>query len=120
MRQEGSLVVLMKDKQQDDVPRPANTLSGGEGFMASLALALGLSSFNSSAFCSDTIFIDEGFGTLSSNYLTSVYEALASLKKVVGKKVGIISHIEELKEQIHPQIIVEPVGNGLSRINDPV
>ena len=120
MRQEGSLVVLMKDKQQDEAPRPVNTLSGGEGFMASLALALGLSSFNSSDFCSDTIFIDEGFGTLSPNYLASVYEALASLKKVVGKKVGIISHVEELKEQIHPQIIVEPVGNGLSRINDPV
>lgn len=119
MRQEGSLVVLMKDKQQDEAPRPANTLSGGESFMASLALALGLSSFNSSDFSSDTIFIDEGFGTLSPNCLTNVYETLSSLKKVVGKKVGIISHVEELKEQIHPQIVVEPLGNGLSRINDP-
>lgn len=119
MRQEGSLVVLMKDKQQDEAPRPANTLSGGESFMASLALALGLSSFNSSDFSSDTIFIDEGFGTLSPNCLASVYETLSSLKKVVGKKVGIISHVEELKEQIHPQIVVEPLGNGLSRINDP-
>lgn len=120
MRQEGSLVVLMKDKQQDEAPRPANTLSGGEGFMASLALALGLSSFNSSDFSSDTIFIDEGFGTLSPKCLEGVYETLASLKKVVGKKVGIISHVEYLKENIHPQILVEPIGNGLSVIKDPV
>ena len=120
MRQEGSLVVLMKDKQQDEAPRPANTLSGGEGFMASLALALGLSSFNSSEFSSDTIFIDEGFGTLSPKCLEGVYETLASLKKVVGKKVGIISHVEYLKENIHPQILVEPIGNGLSVIKDPV
>lgn len=119
MRQEGSLVVLMKDKQQDEAPRPANTLSGGESFMASLALALGLSSFNSSDFSSDTIFIDEGFGTLSPTCLKNVYETLSSLRKVVGKKVGIISHVEELKEEIHPQIVVEPIGNGLSRINDP-
>ena len=119
MRQEGSLVVLMKDKQQDEAPRPANTLSGGESFMASLALALGLSSFNSSDFSSDTIFIDEGFGTLSPTCLKNVYETLSSLKKVVGKKVGIISHVEELKEEIHPQIVVEPLGNGLSKINDP-
>lgn len=120
IRQEGSLVVLMKDKQQDEAPRPANTLSGGEGFMASLALALGLSSFNSSDFCSDTIFIDEGFGTLSPKCLESVYETLASLKKVVGKKVGIISHVEYLKDNIHPQILVEPIGNGLSVIKDPI
>ena len=120
MRQEGSLVVLMKDKQQNEAPRPANTLSGGEGFMASLALALGLSSFNSSEFSSDTIFIDEGFGTLSPKCLEGVYETLASLKKVVGKKVGIISHVEYLKENIHPQILVEPIGNGLSIIKDPV
>ncbi len=120
MRQEGSLVVLMKDKQQDEAPRPANTLSGGEGFMASLALALGLSSFNSSEFSSDTIFIDEGFGTLSPKCLEGVYETLASLKKVVGKKVGIISHVEYLKENIHPQILVEPIGNGLSVIKDPI
>lgn len=120
MRQEGSLVVLMKDKQQDEAPRPANTLSGGEGFMASLALALGLSSFNSNEFSSDTIFIDEGFGTLSPKCLEGVYETLASLKKVVGKKVGIISHVEYLKENIHPQILVEPIGNGLSVIQDPV
>ena len=119
MRQEGSLVVLMKDKQQDEAPRPANTLSGGEGFMASLALALGLSSFNSSDFSSDTIFIDEGFGTLSPKCLEGVYDTLASLKKVVGKKVGIISHVEYLKDNIHPQILVEPVGGGLSVIKDP-
>ncbi len=119
MRQEGSLVVLMKDKLQDDIPRPANTLSGGESFMASLALALGLSCFSGSDFSSDTIFIDEGFGTLSPDCLENVYQTLASLKKVTGKRVGIISHVEELKEQIRPQIAVEPAGNGLSRINDP-
>ena len=45
---------------------------------------------------------------------------MASLKKVVGKKVGIISHVEYLKDNIHPQILVEPVGNGLSVIKDPV
>lgn len=119
LRQEGSLVVLIRDREQDDAPRPVNTLSGGEGFMASLALALGLSSFSSSGFSSDTIFIDEGFGTLSPEYLTSVYAALSSLKDTLGKKVGIISHIDELKELIHPQIFVEPKGGGISEIHDP-
>ena len=67
----------------------------------------------------DTIFIDEGFGTLSPKCLEGVYETLASLKQVVGKKVGIIGHVEYLKENIHPQILVEPIGNGLSIIQDP-
>ncbi len=118
-RQEGSLVVLIRDKEQDGIPRPVNTLSGGEGFMASLALALGLSSLSSNNLTLETLFIDEGFGTLSPNCLTKVHQTLSSLKKVVGKKVGIISHVEELKEQIHPQIAVEPVGNGISVIHDP-
>lgn len=118
-RQQGSLVVLISDKQQDGIPRPVNTLSNGEGFMASLALALGLSSLSRSNLALDTIFIDEGFGSLSPAPLANVYNTLSSLKQEEGKKVGIISHIIELKDQIHPQMLIEPVGNGESVIHDP-
>lgn len=89
--------------------RDVKTLSGGEGFKASLALALGLSDFiqeNKSGIRLDTIFIDEGFGTLDHESLDSAMETILELQGL-GRLVGIISHVEELKERIPTQIVVE-------------
>ena len=89
--------------------RDVKTLSGGEGFKASLALALGLSDFiqeNRSGIRLDTIFIDEGFGTLDQESLDSAMETILELHGL-GRLVGIISHVEELKERIPTQIVVE-------------
>ncbi len=85
---------------------PAN-LSGGESFVVSLALALGLSTMSGGNMSvPDILFIDEGFGTLDEDYLSNVVEVLERLHES-GKRVGIISHVEELKEKIRTQIIVE-------------
>ncbi len=85
---------------------PAN-LSGGESFVVSLALALGLSTMSGGNMSApDILFIDEGFGTLDEDYLSNVVELLERLHES-GKRVGIISHVEELKEKIRTQIIVE-------------
>ena len=89
--------------------RDVRTLSGGEGFKASLALALGLSDFiqeKNAGIRLDTIFIDEGFGTLDQESLDAAMETILELQGL-GRLVGIISHVEELKERIPTQIIVE-------------
>lgn len=89
--------------------RDVKTLSGGEGFKASLALALGLSDFiqeKNAGIRLDTIFIDEGFGTLDHESLDSAMETILELQGL-GRLVGIISHVEELKERIPIQIVVE-------------
>ena len=98
--QAGSLTILLRDAYQGGVPRTASTLSGGESFLVSLSLALGLSSIGREGQTADFLFIDEGFGTLSSDYLDTVMSALEHLHNIVGKKVGIISHIDELRERI--------------------
>ena len=64
----------------------------------------------------DVLFIDEGFGTLDSDYLNTVMEALEKLHQIGGKKVGIISHVEALRERIATQIHVERVNHTLSRV----
>lgn len=89
--------------------RDVRTLSGGEGFKASLSLALGLSDFiqeKNAGIRLDTIFIDEGFGTLDQESLDSAMETILELQGL-GRLVGIISHVEELKERIPTQIVVE-------------
>ena len=65
----------------------------------------------------DTLFIDEGFGTLDSTYLSSVMDALDRLHQIGGKKIGIISHVESLKERLTTQIQVSRINNTLSKIN---
>lgn len=114
--QAGSLTILLRDFYQGGVARPACTLSGGESFLVSLSLALGLSSLNRQSLSADTLFIDEGFGSLSSDYLNTVMDTLEKLHRMGGKKVGIISHIEGLKERIKTQIQVERVDSSRSRI----
>ena len=87
--------------------------------MVSLALALALSSMSGKVFTVDTIFIDEGFGSLSAGYLDNVMETLNRLYELGGgRRVGIISHVEMLKERITTQIQVErdPKNNTVSRV----
>lgn len=114
--QAGSLTILLRDFYQGGAARPACTLSGGESFLVSLSLALGLSSLSRQSLSVDTLFIDEGFGTLSDDYLNTVMDALEKLHRMGGKKVGIISHVEGLKERIKTQIQVERVDNSRSEI----
>ena len=96
--------------------RSVNTLSGGEAFLASLALALGLSDEvqMSTGIHLDTLFVDEGFGSLDSEALSKAYHTLASLTEG-NRLVGIISHVAELKERIDKQIIVTKEKTGGSR-----
>ena len=94
--------------------RPASTLSGGEIFKASLSLALGLSEviqMNSGAVRIETMFVDEGFGTLDEDSLHSAVNTLSSLASK-GRLVGVISHVQELKERIEKQIVVEKSNSG--------
>ena len=94
--------------------RPVETLSGGESFLASLSLALGLADVvqnNAGGIKLDTIFIDEGFGSLDSDTLDLTIRALNDLKKD-GRLVGIISHVEELKQQIRVKLEVIKGKNG--------
>ena len=96
--------------------RSVNTLSGGEAFLASLALALGLSDEvqMSSGIRLDTLFVDEGFGSLDSDSLSKAYSALAGLTEG-NRLVGIISHVTELKERIDKQILVTKTLSGGSK-----
>jgi exonuclease SbcC len=103
------------DGFQGDVVRGVNTLSGGESFIVSLSLALGLSSLASQKISIDSLFLDEGFGTLDSDSLELALNALNQLQSS-GKMVGVISHVEALKERIPLQIKVEPKGDGTSEV----
>ena len=96
--------------------RSVNTLSGGEAFLASLALALGLSDEvqMSTGIRLDTLFVDEGFGSLDSEALSKAYNTLAGLTEG-NRLVGIISHVAELKERIDKQILVTKEKSGGSR-----
>ena len=95
--------------------RSVNTLSGGEAFLASLALALGLSDEvqMSTGIHLDTLFVDEGFGSLDSSALSKAYQTLAGLTEG-NRMVGIISHVSELKERIDRQIVVSKGPDGRS------
>ena len=96
--------------------RDTRTLSGGEGFLVSLALALALSDLVSNKTSIDSLFLDEGFGSLDGDTLEIALTALDALN-ASGKMIGIISHVEALKERIPAQIRVEKgAGVGIQRI----
>lgn len=114
--QSGLLVIFVKDLYEGGQTRPITSLSGGESFMISLSLALGLSSFNTTRNSTDTLFIDEGFGTLDSNYVSNVMDTLERLNQIGGRKVGIISHVEQLRERIAAKIHVERKNNTASTV----
>ena len=114
--QPGSLTILLCDNEAGGITRPTTTISGGEGFLISLSLALGLSSLSRASISMDTLFIDEGFGTLDSTYLSAVMDALERLHQMGGKRVGIISHVESLKDRVTTQIQVSRVNTTLSKV----
>jgi len=113
---EKDLELQIIDGYQADAVRPMATLSGGESFLVSLALALGLSDLASRKVQINSLFIDEGFGTLDADTLDIAISALENLQSK-GKTIGIISHVEALKERIGVQIQVSKQPGGSSKIN---
>jgi exonuclease SbcC len=113
---EKDLDLQIIDGYQADVVRPMSTLSGGESFLVSLALALGLSDLASRKVQINSLFIDEGFGTLDADTLDVAITALENLQ-ASGKNIGIISHIEALKERIGTQIQLSRLPGGSSKIS---
>lgn len=109
----GTFVISLEDAYQGYVSRAASTISGGESFLVSLSLALALSDIGQQLQV-DTLFIDEGFGTLSGEPLQNAINTLRSLHNKAGRHVGIISHVEELQERIPVQIQVNQEGNNSS------
>jgi len=109
------LTLAIVDRYQGDEIRPSNTLSGGESFLVSLSLALGLSELASRKISIDSLFLDEGFGTLDAETLDTALDALSMLESR-GKMIGVISHVETMKERIPLQIRVHKNGGGESRI----
>jgi exonuclease SbcC len=103
------------DQFQGGLARPISTLSGGETFLVSMALALALGEFRSSRMPIETLLLDEGFGTLDRETQNIAMDALARLQSS-GIQVGIISHVEGLRERIPAQIRVEKQGDGRSKI----
>lgn len=106
------------DNYQASEIRSTKNLSGGESFIVSLSLALGLSHMASQKVRVDSLFLDEGFGTLDDEALDTALETLANLQQG-GKLIGIISHVQALKERISTQIQVTPQTGGRSRISGP-
>ena len=110
---QGTLDILVNDCDENAV-RPVSSVSGGESFMLSLTLALGLSDMMQAGKGSETLFVDEGFGTLDSANLQKVISMLEKLH-LQGRKVGIISHVTELKERISTKITVEKCAGDNTR-----
>ncbi|TWI53876.1 exonuclease SbcC [Pseudomonas duriflava] len=115
-----ALGLLVMDTEMGDELRSVHSLSGGETFLVSLALALGLASMASSNLKIESLFIDEGFGSLDPDSLQLAMDALDGLQ-AQGRKVAVISHVQEMHERIPVQVQVCKQGNGLStlRIQGP-
>ena len=112
-----ALELEVMDTWQADAVRDTRTLSGGESFLVSLALALALSDLVSHKTQIDSLFLDEGFGTLDSETLDTALDALDALN-ASGKTIGVISHVEAMKERIPVQIKVKKInGLGYSRLD---
>ena len=110
-----SLAIMVQDMEMGGELRAASSLSGGETFLVSLALALGLTSLNDEHFNMDMLFIDEGFGTLDNESLDMVMNTLENLHSL-GRKVGIISHVDTLKERIPAKIQLVRKGKSASKV----
>ena len=107
-----SLGIRVIDHDRADDIRDTTSLSGGETFIVSLGLALGLSALSSRNISFENLFIDEGFGTLDPDTLATVIDSLAMLQSSQGKKVGIISHTDTMSERITTQIRIIKNGNS--------
>lgn len=110
-----SLALQIVDQDMGNDKRSVNSLSGGESFLVSLALALGLASLSSSRMKVESLFIDEGFGSLDPNTLNIAMDALERLHNQ-GRKVGVISHVQEMTERIPVQIQVSKQNGGRSMV----
>ncbi len=108
-----TLALQVIDRDMCDEVRTVHSLSGGESFLVSLALALGLSSLSSNRMKVESLFIDEGFGSLDADTLRVAMDALESLR-TQGRKIGVISHVQEMTERIPVRICVNRAGNGRS------
>ena len=116
-QQSDTLALEVLDTWQGDSARDIKTLSGGESFLISLALALALSDLVSNKTSIDSLFLDEGFGTLDNNTLEVALDALDNLN-ASGKMIGVISHVDALKERIGVQIKVKKLsGLGISSLD---
>lgn len=107
-----SLGIRVIDHDRADDIRDTTSLSGGETFIVSLSLALGLSALSSRNISFENLFIDEGFGTLDPDTLATVIDSLAMLQSSQGKKVGVISHTDTMSERITTQIRIIKNGNS--------
>ncbi|MBP5232819.1 MAG: hypothetical protein J6333_05375, partial [Planctomycetes bacterium] len=112
---DAGLELLICDQYAGGQLRPASTLSGGETFLVSLALALGLAELGGGEGKVDSLFLDEGFGTLDAATLDTALDALAKLHGA-GRTIGVISHVAGLRERLPSQIEVRPRGDGRSEI----
>lgn len=112
MQVKNSLGIRVIDHDRADDVRDTTSLSGGETFIVSLGLALGLSALSSRNISFENLFIDEGFGTLDPDTLATVIDSLAMLQSKQGKKVGVISHTDTMSERITTQIRIVKNGNS--------
>ena len=113
------LALQVVDRDMGDEIRGVESLSGGESFLVSLALALGLASLSSRETQVESLFIDEGFGTLDPESLDTALACLDSLQST-GRQIGVISHVQTMVERIGVQIRIEALGGGESRVLLPV
>ncbi|CAN7231503.1 AAA family ATPase [Pseudoduganella sp. LjRoot289] len=111
-----SLGLLVRDQDMGGETRSVHSLSGGESFLVSLALALGLASLSSNRVRVESLFIDEGFGSLDAETLRVAMDALDGLQ-AMGRKVGVISHVQEMTERISTRIVVQPSAGGRSVVS---
>jgi exonuclease SbcC len=115
---EKPLDLCVIDNYQAGEVRPTKNLSGGESFIISLALALGLSNMAGRNVRVDSLFLDEGFGTLDDDSLETAIETLAGLKQD-GKLIGVISHVAAIKERIPTKIEIMKKSGGRSTLKGP-
>lgn len=114
---EPRLDFAVRDTHQAGVERPLTTLSGGETFLVSLALALALADFKRIDMPVETLLLDEGFGTLDQDTLDAAINTLRQLQHTSAQQIGIISHVTSLRERIDSRIVVEKLGNGRSTLH---
>ncbi len=114
-RIQDTLALMVVDQDMGDEPRSVHSLSGGESFLVSLALALGLASLASNRVRVESLFIDEGFGSLDAETLSVAMDALDGLQ-AMGRKVGVISHVQEMTERISTKILVQRLAGGKSQV----
>lgn len=112
----GTLSLEIVDHDMLDEVRNVNSLSGGETFIVSLGLALGLASLHSGSLNIQSLFIDEGFGNLDEENLNTVIDALSRLQSTQGRKIGVISHTAQIQSRISPKINVVKDSGGRSHI----